>query len=308
MPDNSIMNIAIAGIIVLVAAWYVVPSWTGRLLVALERWRNGVHSQTIEINGATWHFLDAGHGVPLLALHGIAADADHWVRFSGKMRSKARIIAPDLPGFGESSAPTNSDYSLDEQVTRLHGFVTAIGLEQFILAGNSLGGLLAAAYAKRYPRQVIGLCLLAPGGVIGAQLSPVLKTIEQNGPNPFVISSATKFDQLLSACFYKRPWLPWPVKKLVRDRTISLHANTSAVFEEIRINANRLETIAPELNLPCLVLWGRNDQVLDVSGAEILMQILPAAKLVILEKTGHLPMLERPAICASLIQQFIDDL
>ena len=305
MPYNSIMNATIILFFLLLAAWFLLPLQTGRLLLGLERWRNGVHSRVIRLDGATWHYLEAGSGTTMFALHGIAADAGHWTRLAGLLNKNLHIIAPDLPGFGESEAPPDAAYTLDAQVDRLHRFINALEPGDFYLTGNSLGGQLAAAYAARYPEHVTGLCLLAPGGIIGARFSPVLKAVIRDEHNPFLVRNSADFYRLLDACFHARPWIPSPVRKLVLDRTIRLEANTLAVFDAIRFFSNSLETIAAKLSTPSLVLWGQNDEVLDVSGATILGQILSGSTIIILERTGHLPMLERPALCASHILDFV---
>lgn len=311
MPDNSIMNAQsalIALALLVLVSWYLFPLPVGRALIAVDRRRNGVHSRYIQIDAAVWHYLEAGKKTPLLALHGIAADADHWTRLAGLLRRDFRVIAPDLPGFGCSSPPVDAAYTVDEQVDMLHGFVSALGLKDFYLAGNSMGGQLAAAYAARFPGQVCGLCLLAPSGIIGARFSPVMKAVVRDEHNPLLVRNGKDFDQLIEACFYSRPWIPWPVKKMTLERTLRLETNTRAAFEDMRFFSNSLEKIAASITVPCLILWGSHDQVLDVSGAAILDGILPQSSLVVLDKTGHLPMLEDPARCAGLIKQFTDGL
>lgn len=293
---------------IFLTAWYLFPLRTGRWLISAERFRNGVHSRTIHINKTHWHYLEAGRGVPLLALHGIAADADHWTRLAGLLRKNFRIIAPDLPGFGCSVSPPGDGFTIDDQVGKLHDFVIALGLDTLFLAGNSMGGQVAAAYAVRYPGQIRGLFLLAPSGVMGARFSTLMKAVVRDEQNPFVVRNAHDFDALINACFYHKPWIPGPVRKMLLARAVRLGNKSRTAFDEIRFFSPSLEYIAAEIPVRCLILWGNNDEVLDVSGAPILARIIPGSELVVLDKTGHLPMLEEPAKCAQLMQQFVEGL
>jgi pimeloyl-ACP methyl ester carboxylesterase len=294
--------------LLIIAAWYLFPTLTGRALLAAERYRNGVSSHNLIVAEQDWHYLEAGRGTPMLALHGIAADADHWTRLAGYLRRDFQVIAPDLPGFGDSSPPLHGDYTLDAQVIGLEKFVAALGLDTFVLLGNSMGGQLAAAFAARHPDRVTSLCLLAPSGVLGARFSPVLKAVVTDQNNPLVVRNKTDFNNLLNWCFYRLPWIPGPLRKILLDRTIQLEDNTRAAFDDMRFFSNSLESIAPLLKMSCLIVWGKQDQVLDVSGAEILAAAIDSAELVIFDQTGHLPMLEKPAQCAGIIKRFVDGL
>ncbi len=267
-----------------------------------------MRSRFIRCQALVWHYLESGEKTPLLCLHGIGATADHWTRIAPLLRHRFRIIAPDLPGFGETDPPMEGGHTIDEQVARLHLLVLGLGLDRFFLAGNSMGGQLAATYAARHPGRILGLCLLAPGGVIGARFSPVMKAIVLEEHNPLIIRNLNDFNHLTNLCFYKKPWIPRPVRKFLADQRMCRQDNSLAVFDDLRFFSNCLETIAAMINTPSLILWGRNDQVLDVSGAAVLHGILPDSRLALLDHTGHLPMLEDPAACAGLIQQFIDEL
>ena len=141
---------------------------------------------------------------------------------------------------------------------------------------------------------------------MGARFSPVTKAVVNEEHNPLVVNTSADFDALINTCFYRKPFIPWPVRKMLLVRAMKLAGNTAAAFDDVRFYSNSLERIAAAVLTPCLILWGRNDQVLDVSGASILDEILAHSKLVLLDKTGHLPMLEDPATCATLIQDFVN--
>ena len=94
---------------------------------------------------------------------GSGADKDNWDRFAKRLTGSYRVIAPDVPGFGDSSKIPGAKYDMQTQVMRVHEFVRAIGLKKFHIAGNSMGGLIAGMYAASYPEDVLTLGLFDAG-------------------------------------------------------------------------------------------------------------------------------------------------
>ena len=122
----------------------------------------GLSEKSIQVGQYTIVYLEGGRGESVLLLHGFGADKDNWNLFSQYVTKKYHVIAPDLPGFGESSKIWSDWYDIGAQVKRVHEFVKEIGLNKFHLAGNSMGGLIAGVYAAMYPDEILTLGLLDP--------------------------------------------------------------------------------------------------------------------------------------------------
>ena len=106
----------------------------------------------------------------VVMLHGLGGSKDHWTRFAARLPQGLRLIALDLPGFGESPKVKTASYAASEQVARLKRFVDVHGLRGFHLMGNSMGGRIAAEYALAWPGDVASLVLFDPAGATPGRL------------------------------------------------------------------------------------------------------------------------------------------
>ncbi|NIL95537.1 MAG: alpha/beta fold hydrolase, partial [Woeseiaceae bacterium] len=124
---------------------FSLPGPAAEFAISIERYRTGLLPARIQVDGEPWHYLVGGpaDGETVLLLHGFGANKDTWTRFAGYLTERYRVVAPDLPGFGESHRQPGQDYRLPAQRERLHAFVAALGLTDFHLAGNSMGGHLS---------------------------------------------------------------------------------------------------------------------------------------------------------------------
>ena len=116
----------------------------------------------VEIEGRKLRYVETGEGPPLLLVHGIGASLHAW-RFVLRPLSKAhRAIALDLPGFGKSDAPADSDFSLDAQSRRAFKVLDALGIDQAGLVGSSMGGAIALWMQKLDAGRAPKVAALAP--------------------------------------------------------------------------------------------------------------------------------------------------
>ncbi|WP_049105170.1 alpha/beta fold hydrolase, partial [Burkholderia cenocepacia] len=119
--------------------------------------------------GMRLHHFEAGEGRPVVFIHGSGPGASGFSNFKHNYPAFAaaghRAIVVDLPGYGQSSKPSDVAYTLDFFVGALHAQLAALGIGPAVLLGNSLGGAIALKYALDYPDEVDGLIMMAPGGV-----------------------------------------------------------------------------------------------------------------------------------------------
>ncbi|MDH3276148.1 MAG: alpha/beta hydrolase [Gammaproteobacteria bacterium] len=301
------LTLFVACLVGLMAAF---PEDATRVAFAVERFRSGLEHKSIVMDGETWHYLDGGpaDAPVVLLLHGFAADKDNWTRFSRKLTGQYRIIAPDLPGFGESARQRERDYSVPAQSDWLHDFAATLKLDRFHLGGNSMGGYTAAFYAYRYSSQIESLLLIDNAGITSPNTSEMELAVGR-GENPLLTSSAEDFDRLLSFVAYKQPFVPWPAKGVLAQRSFEDSAFNRRIFEGYKDARDvGLEPILADINQPVLIIWGEFDRVLDISSIDVMRPLLPQAKVVIMQDTGHIPMLERPQETAAHYLEFLGSL
>lgn len=275
-------------------AGWVNPQGTAQFAVNLERKGAGLEAKSIQVDGFTMHYLEGGSGEPLLLIHGFGANKDNWTRIGRYLTPHYRVIAPDLPGFGDSSKPTDVKYRYTDQLPRIQAFAQALGLQQFHVAGNSMGGYFAAGLAKHYPESILSAWLLAPGGVHGGEPSDMMRRIAAGERVPLLAQTPEEFDQILAFVFADPPYLPGFYRGVLAQRAIEAYPLNQKIFHQIRFESPALEQEVAGLQTPMLISWGELDRVLHVSGAQVLDQVLPNAQVIRMPGIGHLPMVEAP--------------
>jgi len=116
-------------------------------------------SRTAEIDGVRFHYLTAGHGAPVILLHGYAETSLMWRPIIPLLAKRFTVIAPDLPGIGDSSIPPNG-LDMKTAATRVHAFARSLGIERARVVGHDIGLMVAYAYAAQFPAEVEKLVLM----------------------------------------------------------------------------------------------------------------------------------------------------
>jgi len=306
----SIPVIIVVAVLLIGGLWQFWPEPLARLFRTVDRRRGRLRSCRVQVDGVDWHVLEGGHGEPLVLLHGFNADADHFNRVARHLTRHFRILAPDLPGFGETGTSpavgdrsddrrdSRVDYRIEAQAETVVRWMDEVGIQHCYLGGSSMGGYIACAIAARYPDRIRALWLLAPGGVSNVPLSPLFEEISDERHNPLVIRDRSDFRRLIDFCFVHPPWIPSPLARFLADRSAARAVDHQRAFDAIRFDSAPVESFAADLPVPALIMWGRTDQVLNPAGAQVLASCMKNAEKIVLPDTGHLPMLENPRTVA----------
>ena len=297
--------LAMAVLAGLVLAYYGLPQHFKTPLLQLNRATAGLSDATLTHSGHTWHYLDGGSGETLVLLHGIFAEKDHWVDFARPLTPHYRVLAPDLPGFGESTRLPDHDYGYAEQVEHLKGFLDHLGVQRVHLGGSSMGGTIAALFAIRYPERVASVALIgAPHGLRTPQPSEMDHMIDA-GKSPLIVTHPEAFEPMLDFVFTQRPFLPYPILHAAKADALRNAASNTRIWNAQRKDRYLLDAHIGELKQPTMVLWGEKDRLFDVSGAAPLQTRLSQGQVRVLPGVGHLPMMETPQSSALLYAQFV---
>ncbi|NKF24270.1 alpha/beta fold hydrolase [Solimonas marina] len=299
---------AFAIAILYVAADHWAPKPMSRVNLQLIHWIDGVQRKTLQIPGYTISYLDGGSGEPLVMVHGIGADKDNWSQVMPFLRGHGRLIALDLPGFGESSKPDDGDYSIDAQAKYLGEFLDALKLPRAHLAGNSMGGAVVLEFARLHPERVQSLWLLDPAGVGGAKESEMFRAYREDGKMLLFAKTPDDFVKVMHLAMNQPPVLPYSVTHELAIAAANNYALHTRIFRELTATTPHLETDVAGLATPTLIVWGEQDHVLDPSGAPLLHEALPNSQVVLMPGIGHMPMLEAPRQAARDYLAFRDSL
>lgn len=300
---KAVVAIIVVIVVAAVVAVYAFPEQATRFALDLERSRAGlVRKQIVLPDGLRYVYLEGGAGEPLLLLHGFGADKDNFVRVARFLTPRYRVIVPDHIGFGESSHPPQADYGPPAQAERLHAFARALGVERLHLGGNSMGGQIALTYAAMYPADVASLWLLDAAGIWSAPPSELAKTIQATGHNPLVVRTEDDFARLIAFVMSDPPFIPPPMRNVLARKRIENYALELRIFREIR--GDSVERRIAGLSTPTLIVWGGQDRAIHVTTADVLHKLLPNSRVIVLPGVGHLPMIERPRVCAQDYLEF----
>jgi pimeloyl-ACP methyl ester carboxylesterase len=263
-----------------------------------------MRARDIVVDGIRLHVTEAGRGPALLMLHGLSATHANWEHTVAAFSSRFRVIAPDLPGHGRSAKP-DAPYTIDFFAGVMRSLGRELGLDGAVVIGNSLGGQIAVQMALDYPAWTRALILAAPAGGFGQTVSALSWTIRAVA-GPRVLSVA----------------LPYALERCVYDRTRAEHVERRRIlFERIAhedypgfaraVNRSIMGAIAAGrqplhlIRQPVLLVWGRNDRMVALAGSRRLTRAVPHARLVVIDRCGHLPMLEHPEQFNRLVTDFL---
>ncbi|KAM9324900.1 monoacylglycerol lipase ABHD6 [Gastrophryne carolinensis] len=287
-------------------------------------WRRALGMQLKHVTCGNYTFCYTSRGRPgpkpsILMLHGFSAHKDMWLALVKFLPKNFHLICVDLPGHEGTTRSPLDDYSIMGQVKRIHQFVESINLNKrpFHLIGTSMGGCIAGVYAATYPKDLCSASLICPAGLqypSDSKFLKHLKDLKESGSEdpkiPLIPSTAQEMEQMLKLCSYVRFKIPQQVLQGLIDVRIPHNEFYKKLFSEIVSEESRhiLHKNMKNITVPTQIIWGRQDQVLDVSGAEVLSTAIPGSQLEILENCGHSVVMERPRKSAKLIVDFISSL
>lgn len=296
----------VAGLVLaLVVLSRFAPHAMTRWALAAERWRCGLALKSQRVAGFEIPYLDGGQGEVLVLVHGFGGDKDNFTRMAGHLTQHFRVVIPDLPGFGDASRDPQARYRMADQVERLHALFAALGLTQFYLGGNSMGGFIACEYAARHPQQVKALWLLDAAGTDAAHDTAMMHHYEATGNLPLLLKTEAAADALIQATMSKPPFFPGFLKRVLAQRGVADYALHSRIIQDLKHHSPPLEGRYRQLTTPALIVWGSEDKVLNPAAAKVQEALYVEHRSILMAGIGHLPMLEAPRQTARDFLNFV---
>ena len=271
------------------------------------------HLRSCNVAGSKVNYVEMGEGEPLVFVHGLAGCWQNWLENIPHFARTHRVIAIDLPGFGESELPL-------EQITIpgygrfVDAFLECIGVDRAAIVGNSMGGFISAEVAVSHPDRVSKLALVSAAGVMTvrtAQLAIAKRLarsfhmsaarvlsrretiVRRRGMRKLILRGVVRYPELL------QPELVYEIAS-GGGKPGFIDAFNAILDYDF---SDRL----PAVEQPTLIVWGRKDRIVPVGGAYRYEQLIPNSSRFVLEDTGHVPMIERPALFNRLLEGFLTE-
>ncbi len=242
--------------------------------------------------------IEDGNGPPLLFLHGVD-NVQPGDPFLARLAERYRVVAPRLPGFGESSG-TEHLLDLHDLIYYELDFLDALGLHGAPVVGHSLGGMIAAELAAVQPERFTGLALIAPFGL----WNPAYPVADFFAMSPAQLAAATYHDPASPAAqaAARPPEDNEAYIAFMLDRAKSLASSAKYLWPiPNRGLSKRLHRIAA----PTLLVWGESDRIVPPRYAQDFQAGIAHARIEIIPEAGHLPQVERPDQLADAVLRFL---
>ncbi|NCP22500.1 MAG: alpha/beta hydrolase [Flavobacteriales bacterium CG03_land_8_20_14_0_80_35_15] len=241
---------------------------------------------------ATFNYLEAGEGTPIIILHGIMGTLSNFNGVYNYFPKKGyRILIPELPLYTLPLLRTN----VKNLALFVKKFAKFKNLENYILLGNSLGGHIALYFSKLYPENVLGMVLTGSSGLYENSMG---ESYPKRGNYEYIKAKAEEV-------FY--------------DPKIASKEIVDEVFETVNNRIKLIKTLAiaksairhnmakdlPLMTMPTCLIWGKNDKVTPPNVATEFNNLLPNSDLYWIDKCGHAPMMEHPDAFNTLLEQWL---
>lgn len=240
----------------------------------------------ILVNDVSIAYERRGKGTPLVLVHGFPLDHTSWNEVAPLLENKFDLIIPDMRGFGQST-PTESPYTISDLADDIAGLLDALKIEKTALAGHSMGGYVALAFAKKYPARVTGL------GLVSSQAAADTPE-RKEGRYKTAAEVAKKGVSVVADAMTIKLSIDVRVQAFVRN--VMKRQSKSAVIGALKAMAER-EDMSSFLSLfapPLVLIHGDADQLIPIEHAKEIKFIVPSAGFLEMKGAGHMPMMELP--------------
>jgi len=248
-------------------------------------------------------------------VHGLSGSWANWLEQLPVLAARHRVVAVDLPGFGHSPMPAE-DISIAGYARLLDTLLGQLGIDAAAVVGNSMGGFIGAELAISFPQRVERLVLVSAAGLSTHNEPRTLRAMPALRRLNRVLAMSAAWLAAHSDGVERRPRLRAATLNLVVAHPSRLAAALAA--EQVRgagtpgflqgleaVIGYDIRDRLPQIACPTLIVWGARDRLISVRDAGVFEELIPNARKVVYEDTGHMAMLERPAEFNALLEAFL---
>jgi pimeloyl-ACP methyl ester carboxylesterase len=252
---------------------------------------------TVAVNGIKLAYTRRGKGTPLVLIHGYPLDHTSWDEVASLLENQFDVITLDLRGFGQSTT-VDTLYTISDLADDLAGLLDNLGLEKAALAGHSMGGYVALAFAKNYPQRVSGLGLVSSQSVADSpegkdRRYQTAADVAQKGVGIVAEAMTPKLSTV--------PRVQTFVRAVIEKQS------QAAIIGALKAMAERedLFSYLSSTAFPLVLIHGNADVLIPFERAKEIKSAVPSAKLIELQGAGHMTMMEFPGETANALRFLI---
>ena len=240
--------------------------------------------QKVNVNGIQLAYERRGKGTPLVLLHGFPLDHHLWDAVLPLLEDTFDLILPDLRGFGESST-VDSFYAMEDYASDIAGLLDGLGIRKAAIAGHSMGGYVALAFARLFPERVRGLALVS---------SQVLADASERKEGRYKSAAEVAEHGIGSVVEAMTPKFTSDKKLQAFARQSMERQQPAAYIGALKAMAERVDStsLLASFLFPVVLIHGDADALIPVDRAREVKAALPQAHLVEISGAGHMPMME----------------
>jgi pimeloyl-ACP methyl ester carboxylesterase len=257
---------------------------------------------TLLPGGLELAYDEAGSGTPLLLVHGWPLDRTMWAGQLGGLGTYARVLAPDLRGFGGSTV--RPPYTIDQYADDLVAFLDALGLARAVVCGLSMGGYVAFSMLRRHRERVRGLVLADTRATADTDEGrenrrKQIALIEQEGMS--ALAERQLQPMIGRTTLERQPELAASVRRMMAS------VPSEGAIGGLRAMADRPDSTAmlASIDVPTVVVGGAEDGITPPSVLRAMSAQIPSSRVEIIEQAGHVSPLERPAAFNHVVSEFL---
>ncbi|UII33846.1 alpha/beta hydrolase [Fulvivirga ulvae] len=248
-------------------------------------------------------FTEKGNGFPVVLIHGFCETSEIWTDFADALAEHYRVLAPDLPGFGNTPLP-KSDFNIDDVAEMVYQWLKMLNIDKMVMIGHSLGGYITLAFAHKYPDILSGIGLFhstafADSDEKKSSRNKTIDFVKDRGVDVFAHSFVPQLFYIKNRATLKKD-----VESVVNSAAKTAEVSLVAYTKAMRDRPDRTDVLK-SLAVPILIVAGNKDTSVPIEHIYA-QELMPKKAVVhIFDNVGHMGMFETKEKSLRAVQGFV---
>ncbi|MFH1434892.1 MAG: alpha/beta hydrolase [Pseudomonadota bacterium] len=274
-----------------------------------------IEKKSIEIDGTKIFYLDAGPddssriAPTVLLVHGFLVSSSSWADVIPGLSEKFRVVAPDLPGHGDSGIWENMQVSFTRLASFLYTFCDRLGIKSAAIVGHSMGGGISIVAAGMYS-QLFTKAVFMDAIAYTIKLPFKSRIVTKAGIGPLIFKKLYGWGMFRS--YFKND--VFFDKSKIDEQRLKVYYESfdrpgarDFLYNALKVisHPSEVESKVPEVSVPTLIVWGGNDTLIPISSGHRLVKEIKGSRIEIIPDCGHPPQEEAPGRTLEILLNFL---